>query len=135
MSLVLDASAAIAALVDTDHDGDWAANLIAGEQILVPELFYAESANILRRYLRAEVLSEAEADAAYEDILDLAVTKYGYAPFAERIWELRHNVTPYDAWYVAIAEMLDAPLVTLDGRLANAPGPQCEFIVPPNTRR
>ncbi len=54
-----------------------------------------------------------------------------FAPFEERIWELRHNLTAYDAWYVAVAEALDCPLVTLDIRLSRAPGPTCAFITPP----
>jgi predicted nucleic acid-binding protein len=49
-------------------------------------------------------------------------------PFAERIWELRHAITSYDAWYVAIAEALRLPLATLDKRLARARGPKCEFL-------
>lgn len=54
---------------------------------------------------------------------------FPYAPFAARIWDLRDNVTCYDAWYVAVAETLNAPLATLDVRLANAPGPRCRFQV------
>lgn len=54
---------------------------------------------------------------------------FPYAPFASRVWELREDVTCYDAWYVAIAEALSAPLATLDARLANAPGPRCRFAV------
>ena len=53
-------------------------------------------------------------------------------PFAERIWELRANVTSYDAWYVAVAEAAGLPLATLDSRLARANGPNCKFILPPN---
>lgn len=56
---------------------------------------------------------------------------YPYEPFGARVWELRHNVTAYDAWYVAVAEMLGAPVATLDRRLIGATGPRCAFVVPP----
>ncbi len=59
-------------------------------------------------------------------------TSLPYEPFADRVWQLRHSVTPYDAWYVAIAEAFEVPLATLDHRLANAPGPRCSFSTPPS---
>lgn len=61
--------------------------------------------------------------------LDIALVPF--APFAERIWELRHNLTSYDAWYVAAAEELDLPVATLDRRLTTATGPRCAFLLPP----
>lgn len=60
-----------------------------------------------------------------------AVEFFPYQPCAGRVWELRENVTCHDGWYVAVAELLDAPLATLDGRLANSPGPRCRFLLPP----
>ena len=60
-----------------------------------------------------------------------AIVLFPFAPFAARIWALRNNLTCYDAWYVALAEALDCPLVTLDGRLARAAGPECRIVVPP----
>jgi predicted nucleic acid-binding protein len=89
----------------------------------------AEAANILRRSAAAGAISAEQASLAHADLLDLRVEFFPYAPFATRIWELRDNVTCYDAWYVAIAEALGAPLATLDARLANAPGPRCRFVV------
>ena len=56
-----------------------------------------------------------------------------FVPFASRVWQLRSNLTVYDAWYVALAEALDWPLITLDRRLSRAVGPRCEVIVPPTT--
>ena len=56
---------------------------------------------------------------------------YPFAPVAHRVWELRANLTSYDAWYVALAEILDFPLETLDLKLSRAPGPRCDVIVPP----
>ena len=59
---------------------------------------------------------------------------FPFAPFAERIWALRGNLTGYDAWYVALAEALDCPMVTLDRRLSRANGPTCDIITPPRRR-
>jgi predicted nucleic acid-binding protein len=64
-------------------------------------------------------------------MLDLRVDLYPFAPLAVRIWEMRDDVRCYDAWYVALAELLDAPVVTLDRRLARSAGPRCEFRTPP----
>ena len=85
---------------------------------------------MLRRAVQAGDMSPDAAALAYQDLLDLRIQMYPYAPFSVRVWELRNNVTPYDAWYVALAEFLDVPLATLDGRLAKAPGPRCEFRRP-----
>lgn len=56
---------------------------------------------------------------------------YPYEPFGARVWELRYNVTAYDAWYVAVAEVLGVPVATLDRRLMGAAGPRCAFVIPP----
>ena len=76
-------------------------------------------------------ISADVASLAHTDLLDLRVEFFPYQPYAARVWELRENVTCYDGWYVAVAELLDAPLATLDGRLANSPGPRCQFLLPP----
>ena len=78
---------------------------------------------------RCDMSADAAA-LAYADLLDLRIQMYPYAPFSVRVWELRDTVTPYDAWYVALAEFLEVPLATLDGKLAKAPGPRCEFRRP-----
>lgn len=70
--------------------------------------------------------------AAYADLLDLRVEFFPYQPCAARVWELRENVTCHGGWHVAVAELLDAQLATLDGRLANSPGPRCQFLLPPS---
>lgn len=62
--------------------------------------------------------------------MQLDMELLGFNPFAGRIWELRHNITSYDAWYVAAAEALDLPLATLDERLSKASGPNCQFLTP-----
>lgn len=92
----------------------------------------AECSNILRRMEFAGDLSPAEALIAHHDVNAADIELYSFAAFSERVWELRHNVTSYDAWYVALAERLGCPLVTLDLRLSRASGPRCEFLTPPS---
>jgi predicted nucleic acid-binding protein len=129
VTLVIDASMVVAALVDSGTDGRWAEALLAGESLAAPHLLTAETSNILRRSSLAGAISAEQASLAHADLLDLRVEMFPYAPFASRIWELRQNVTCYDAWYVAVAEALSAPLATLDTRLARAPGANCRFVV------
>lgn len=131
MTLVVDASAVVAALVDGGSDGAWAADLLAAESLAGPQLLPAEVANILRRATLARDLTPDVAALAYGDLLALRVELFPYEPFAARVWELRANITSYDAWYVALAERFDAPLATLDGKLASASGPRCAFVTPP----
>jgi predicted nucleic acid-binding protein len=129
--LVADASLVVAALVDAGETGTWAESLLASEPLGAPHLMPAEVANILRRASAAGQISADAAALAHADLLDLRVELFGYAPFAARAWELRGNLTCYDAWYVALAEFLESPLATLDARLARAAGPGCEFVLPP----
>lgn len=70
------------------------------------------------------------ASLAHADLLDLRIELVEYDTVAERVWELRHNLTSYDAWYVAVAELLDAPLATVDNRLVRSPGSTCTFRTP-----
>jgi predicted nucleic acid-binding protein len=129
VTLAVDASMVVAALVDSGADGRWAEPLLTSDSLAAPHLLMAEAANILRRSALAGAISAEQASLAHADLLDLRVELFPYAPFASRVWELRENVTCYDAWYVAIAEALNAPLATLDARLAKAPGPRCRFMV------
>ncbi|HVR95858.1 MAG TPA: type II toxin-antitoxin system VapC family toxin [Thermoanaerobaculia bacterium] len=76
-------------------------------------------------------MDRTEAGAAARDLLQLDLELVPFTPFAERVWELRANVTSYDAWYVAVAEQFDLPLATLDRHLARATGPRCRFLLPP----
>jgi predicted nucleic acid-binding protein len=90
-----------------------------------------EVANILRRAAAARDISNDAASLAHRDLVALHVELFPYQPFASRVWELRANVTAYDAWYVALAESLEASLATLDTRLRRAAGPSCIFLTPP----
>ena len=130
MTLVLDASAAVAALVDRGADGRWARRQLAAGSAVAPCLMPAEVANILRRAALVEEISSDTASMAHAELLELDVALLPYAPFASRVWELRANVTAYDGWYVALAESLQADLVTLDRRLTRASGCRCAFRTP-----
>jgi predicted nucleic acid-binding protein len=129
--LVVDASAVVAALVDPGPVGEWVLGRLAGERLAAPHGMPAEAANVLRRAALAGELSDDNASLAHADLLDLRLDLYPYGPLAQRVWSLRGDVTAYDAWYVALAEDLDAPLLTLDARLARAGGPRCTFLTPP----
>ena len=130
MTTVVDASVLVAALVDSGHEGMWAESLLAEGGLAGPELALAEASNILRRLERSDQISRIEATTAHGDLLKLDMELFPFAPFAARVWALRGNLTSYDAWYVALAETLDCPLVTLDRRLSRATGPNCEIIAP-----
>lgn len=130
MSIVVDASVLVAALTDTGATGTWAESVLTEGDILTPQLALVESANILRKLERGRQLSPGEATVAHRDLLRLDLLLVPYEPFAQRIWDLRDNLTAYDAWYVAVAEAFDMPLATLDRRLSRAAGPACRFQLP-----
>ncbi|MEX0691364.1 MAG: type II toxin-antitoxin system VapC family toxin [Gemmatimonadales bacterium] len=129
MTLVVDASVVVAALVDGGPDGAWAEEVLLRDHLAAPHLLPVEVANMLRRAALAGHLSADTASLAHADLLALPLELFPYEPFAPRVWDLRTTVTSYDAWYVALAETLDVPLATLDERLAKAPGPRCEFVL------
>ena len=131
MTIVLDSSVAVAALIDTGSIGQWAESILVSGALAAPHLMPAEVANILRRSVAAGAVTADVASLAHAEMMARRIELFPYTPFASRVWELRRNVTSYDAWYVALAESLQVPLVTLDGRLARATGPRCEFLGPP----
>lgn len=131
MTLVVDASVVVAALIDGGPTGSWAESVLASDQLAAPHLMPAETANILRRAALAGDISPDTAALAHADLLQLRTALFGYEPFAERVWELRAQVTAYDGWYVALAESLDANVATLDLRLARAQHTRCGFVTPP----
>jgi predicted nucleic acid-binding protein len=130
VSVVIDASVLVAALIDTGPHGEWAENILADGSLHAPELSRVEATNILRRLERARKITTAEANAAHEDLMQLSLDLFAFDPFADRVWALRHTVTSYDAWYVAVAEALALPLATLDERLASTQNAACEFLTP-----
>jgi predicted nucleic acid-binding protein len=129
VSVVVDSSTVVAALVATGPDGAWAERLVAGHALYAPQLVLVEATNVLRRLELSNRITTPEASAAQEDLMQLEIELYPFEPFAGRIWELRQTVTSYDAWYIALAEALEFPLATLDDRLVKSNGPKCEFLL------
>jgi predicted nucleic acid-binding protein len=128
--IVCDASALVALLLDNGPDGRWVTEAIAGCDFAAPNLVEFESANIIRRHELAGIISADQAAQAHADLLDLTIEPWPYELLAARAWELRHNLSSYDASYVALAELIDAALVTLDERIGGAPGLQCTIMTP-----
>lgn len=119
--LVLDTSAALQALLAVDAAPELLGRM-ALDDLHAPHLIDTEVLHALRRMTIRGELSEDRANDARRDFDELALIRYPHAPLSDRAWELRHNLSAYDATFVALAEALDAPLVTCDARLASAPG-------------
>lgn len=122
----------VAALVDRGPVGRWAESILVAGSLVAPHLMPVEAANVLRRLALAGEISADVASLAHDDLVSRRLKLFPYAPFAGRAWEMRANVTIYDAWYVALAEAMSATLATLDTRLARATGPQCRIALPPS---
>ncbi|MGL5823939.1 MAG: type II toxin-antitoxin system VapC family toxin [Nocardioides sp.] len=127
--LVVDASVIAPVVADGGPDGDLLRQHIAGHALGAPDLMRIEVVSVIRRHAARGSLSHQEADHAIDDLLDLPITTYPTAALLRRCWELRANLTSYDACYVALAEALDCSLLTADRRLANAPGARCDVLV------
>ena len=128
---VLDASIVTDAMAVSGIAGDRARFLVAEEPRLhLPAVAGAEVTSALRGMVFRGLLSAGDARAAAVRASRLRTRRFPFEPFLERVWELRENVTVYDAWYVALAEALDAPLVTADDRLRRADGPRCPVLHP-----
>jgi predicted nucleic acid-binding protein len=128
--VVCDASALAALLLDSGADGVWATTTLSDADLAAPSLVAYETANIFRGLERAGTVSSDQAAQAHADMLDLAIEQWPFELLAARAWELRHNLSSYDASYVALAELIGSPLVTLDRRIARAPGLRCAVSVP-----
>jgi predicted nucleic acid-binding protein len=126
--LVCDASALVALLLDSGPDGAWAAEAVAGAELAAPALVAWEAANILRRQELAGLVSSDQASQAHADLLDLAIERWPYELLAKRSWQLRGNLSVYDASYVALAELLRTSLITLDRKIGRAPGIGCAVL-------
>jgi predicted nucleic acid-binding protein len=125
--IVVDASAALAALL---RDGP-ARRVLADEQLHAPHLIDIEVASGLRRSAYAQRLSADAAWAALNVFRRLGITRYPGTGLLERVWDLRANLSAYDACYVSLAETLQCDLLTADGRLSRAPGIGCAVTVVP----
>lgn len=127
--LVVDASVLVVALADDAAHGDRARDALRGSSLTAPGLVDLEVLSVLRRQLAAGRLDARRAQLALVDLTDLPLERAPHRPLLRRCWELRENLTPYDAAYVALAEALGAVLITADTRLAAAPGLRCEVSV------
>ncbi len=127
--IVVDASVVATALADDGADGKRARARLSIEPLAAPELIDLEVTSVLRRLTSSGRMDAQRADQAIADLQALRLRRVAHRPLLARCWALRNNVSPYDAAYVALAEVLDAVLVTADTRLAAAPGPSCEFEV------
>lgn len=123
--IVVDASVLATALGDDGDDGRRARERLAPEHLSAPELIDLEVTSVFRRLCAAKALDPARAEQALTDLADLRLERVPHRALVRRCWELRHNATVYDAAYIALAEVLDAPLVTADRRLAQTPGATC----------
>ncbi len=121
--IVLDASALVELILNTPT-GQLIAARIAdpAEGVHAPHLADVEVAQALRRYVRDRTINADAATVALDDFRALDLQRHAHEPLLDRVWELRQNLTAYDAVYVALAEVLDAPLLTCDGPLSRAPG-------------
>lgn len=133
---MVDASVLANALADDGKEGDLARRRLSADPSLhCPHLVDLEVLSVLRRRMAAGDLDGRRADLAIGDLTDMPIARYPHVPLAARAWELRANLTPYDAAYVALAEALDCALVTADARLAAAPGIRCPVDVLGRRRR
>lgn len=126
--MVIDASALVVSLTDATVLGDAVRQrLAATSSVLAPDLVNCETLSSLRRMHHTEMISADGYHQAVTGLAAIALSRIPTTAFIARIDELAGNVTAYDAAYVALAESLGCPLLTADRRLANAPGPQCDF--------
>jgi predicted nucleic acid-binding protein len=128
--VVCDASALVALLLDSGPDGQWVSDAVSGAELLAPGLVGFEAANIIRRHDLAGLVSSDQAAQAHADLLDLPVEHWPYEVLAPRAWQLRRDLSICDAGYVALAELVDATLVTLDRRISGAPDIRCRIATP-----
>ncbi|MGI8663183.1 MAG: type II toxin-antitoxin system VapC family toxin [Acidimicrobiales bacterium] len=123
--IVVDAGVIVTALSDDGADGDAARLRLRGERLAAPHLIDIEVVSAWRRLTSSGDLDDRRAALARADLAALRMNRVSHGQLLERCWELRANLTIYDAAYVALAEALGAVLVTADGRLAGAPGTRC----------
>lgn len=117
------------ALADDGPDGDTVRRRLPGEQLFAPEIIDLEVLSVLRRAVGRGSLNQRRAAFALEDLIDMPILRAPHRRLLARCWELRDNLTPYDAAYVALAEALETVLITADARLSKAPGLACRVEV------
>jgi predicted nucleic acid-binding protein len=134
--LVVDTSAIVEVIAARTPSAALVERIAVDGDLHAPHLIDVEVLHVLRRLTRTGTLSEDRAADVRLDFTDLAILRYPHEHLADRAWELRHGVTAYDAVFVALAEALEAPLVTCDRALAGAPGARAEIeLFEPAARR
>jgi len=121
--IVLDSSAAVEWLLGLPLADAVADRIVSADSLHAPALLDIEVAHVVRRYAAAGEIDDRVGERALLALADLDVVRYTHELLLPLIWRLRHNLTAYDAAFVALASVLDAPLVTLDGHVAHAPWP------------
>lgn len=130
--IVVDASVVVDFLVDAGERGGWASRrILAAESLHAPHLLDLEVLSTIRRWTQAGTLTSRRAGMAVDDLAAFALSRYPTTPLLDRIWQLRPHLTAYDACYIALAEALDAPLVTADLRLTRSHGHRASIETPP----
>lgn len=129
--VVLDTSAVIAVLAEEGADAEWADAVMRSSDCAAPAAMPFEAGEVLRRRGRAGQLDASAATLAHGQLLTMRVDLWSHPLVASRAWQLRDTLTYTDGCFVALAELLDVPLVTLDRRLTRSPGPRCAFLTPP----
>jgi predicted nucleic acid-binding protein len=124
--IVVDASVVVTGLADDGPDGDRVRARLRGERLAAPQVIDLEVASAWRRLVAAGHLDERRAELALADLDAMRIERAPHKPLLARCWELRHNLTIYDAAYVTLAELMEVPLLTGDERLAEAPGARCD---------
>jgi predicted nucleic acid-binding protein len=127
--LVVDASVLATALIDDGRDGDRARGRLRGEAIVAPAVVDLEVLSAFRQQLARGAVDQRRIELALDDLEAFRLRRVPHLPLLRRCWAHRENLTPYDAAYVALAELLGATLLTADARLAKAPGVACAVEV------
>lgn len=131
MMRVFDASALVSILVGSGPSRSWSEGLFRTSEVVAPQIVLVEAVNVLRRHVLSGLILEPAGKAAVNNLLDMSIELYPFTGLSSRVWELRAQVSSYDAWYVALAESLDIEFVTLDYRLSRAHGLNCRILTPP----
>jgi predicted nucleic acid-binding protein len=129
--IVADASVVVAALLLRNSDGDTARAALLRDEAHAPHRLDVEVTSAIRRGVLGSRIPAPDARALLGDLRDLAITRHAHEPLLDRVLELRDSVSAYDGSYVALAELLDATLVTADARLARASDPRCRMQLLP----
>ncbi|WP_030160787.1 type II toxin-antitoxin system VapC family toxin [Glycomyces sp. NRRL B-16210] len=126
--IVLDNSALIEYLTEDSELGRRVRQLLIGQEIAVPHSIDLECVSVLRRLVRHGQLDVDRATAALELFRQMALRRYDHVSLLPRIWELRGNMTSYDAAFAALAEQLGASLLTVDKKFDKTPGLRCQVL-------